>query len=92
MRKVKRVNGNRIRFYCPACECSHVVELGEGKWKWNGDPESPTIEPSVAINVGSKNPQAVICHGTVTKGKIQYCKDCTHGLANQTVELPEIPY
>lgn len=30
------------------------------------------------------------CHSIVTNGKIQFLSDCTHELAGQTVELPEI--
>lgn len=32
----------------------------------------------------------VICHSFVTDGRIQYLGDCTHAMAGQTVELPEI--
>lgn len=31
-----------------------------------------------------------ICHSFITDGKIQYLSDCTHELAGQTIELPEI--
>ena len=31
-----------------------------------------------------------ICHSFITDGKIQYLSDCTHALANQTIELPEV--
>ena len=30
-----------------------------------------------------------ICHSFVTNGRIQFLSDCTHALANQTVDLPE---
>lgn len=32
----------------------------------------------------------VRCHSFVKDGKIQFLNDCTHGLAGQTVELPEV--
>lgn len=32
-----------------------------------------------------------ICHSFVTDGRIQFLSDCTHELANQTVELPDYP-
>jgi hypothetical protein len=32
-----------------------------------------------------------VCHSFVTDGRIQFLSDCTHGLAGQTVELPEFP-
>jgi hypothetical protein len=31
-----------------------------------------------------------VCHSFVKNGKIQFLNDCTHKLAGQTVELPEI--
>jgi predicted RNA-binding Zn-ribbon protein involved in translation (DUF1610 family) len=30
------------------------------------------------------------CHSFVTDGRIQFLSDCTHALAGQTVDLPEI--
>lgn len=41
-----------------------------------------------------KHPEALVpfkcgvCHSFVTDGKIQFLPDCTHGLAGQTVEIP----
>jgi len=29
-----------------------------------------------------------VCHSFITDGRIQYLGDCTHALANQTVDLP----
>jgi hypothetical protein len=31
-----------------------------------------------------------VCHSFIRDGKIQFLGDCTHALAGQTVELPEI--
>jgi Family of unknown function (DUF6527) len=31
-----------------------------------------------------------VCHSFVTNGKIQFLTDCTHALAGQTVDLPDI--
>lgn len=31
-----------------------------------------------------------ICHSFVTDGRIQFLGDCTHALAGQTVDLPEL--
>ena len=30
------------------------------------------------------------CHSFVTDGRIQFLSDCTHALAGQTVDLPDI--
>jgi hypothetical protein len=39
-----------------------------------------------------ENPYDVhdVCHSFVTDGRIQFLGDCTHALAGQTVDLPEI--
>lgn len=34
--------------------------------------------------------KCTVCHSFVTDGKIQFLSDCTHALAGQTVELPEM--
>ncbi len=31
-----------------------------------------------------------ICHSFIKDGQIQFLSDCTHSLASQTVELPEV--
>lgn len=31
-----------------------------------------------------------LCHSFVIDGRIQFLPDCTHGLAGQTVDLPEL--
>ena len=31
-----------------------------------------------------------VCHSIINDGKIQYLSDCTHELAGQTVELPNL--
>lgn len=31
-----------------------------------------------------------VCHSFVTDGRIQYLNDCTHSLAGQTIDLPEL--
>lgn len=32
-----------------------------------------------------------VCHSFVTDGRIQFLGDCTHALANQTVDIPPMP-
>lgn len=38
---------------------------------------------------GQGNLIPYVCHSYVTDGRIQFLSDCTHALANQTVDLPE---
>lgn len=74
-------------------------------WTFNGDFERPTIRASVLTQFRhpqghtNENPAPVgydgpyvtdVCHSFITDGFIQFLSDCTHELAGQTVELPEI--
>ena len=73
-------------------------------WNFDGNLLSPTITPSLNISWGKqadpnwKEPDgddagpnwSGRCHSIVTNGYISFCGDCTHSLAGQTVELPEI--
>jgi hypothetical protein len=37
-----------------------------------------------------KGPECVICHSFVRDGRIEFLSDCTHALAGQTVDLPDV--
>lgn len=50
--KLRSVEGNRVMFWCPGCDCAHSVRVGEGTgpfWTWNGDAERPTFSPSILV-------------------------------------------
>lgn len=91
--------GDSVYFYCPACKSYHSArvrmpaeptqeEIDDqthnryGLWTWNGNEEFPTINPSVLY-------PSIGCHFFIRDGKIQYCGDCNHEYANQTIDLPE---
>ncbi len=38
----------------------------------------------------ANSPFRTCCHTFITDGRIQYLSDCTHQLAGQTIELPEL--
>ncbi len=64
-------------------------------WTWNGDLEHPTLSPSVLVTWdeyenGDAPPTPKRCHSFVRNGQIEFLNDCTHALAGQTVELPEL--
>lgn len=99
MAKLKLITRTRgtYSFFCPACKRRHLVFTAqEGyehvKWDWDGDLNKPTITPSILINPQGKKhvPYIPVCHLFITNGMIQYLDDCTHELAGQTVELPDI--
>lgn len=84
----------------------HVLPIeGPLAWQWNGSLDMPTLSPSLLargtspisgevvdrIMAGEKiEPIPYVCHSFVRDGEIQFLDDCTHKLAGQTVELPEI--
>ena len=93
-----------VIFWCPGCERPHRVGVEAPAavlWEYNGDPDRPTFKPSVKITYNGKDAGQVredgrcappsICHLFVTDGQIQFLGDCTHALAGQTVELPDLP-
>lgn len=80
-----------IVFDCPGCASIHMLPVtGPRAWGWNRDLERPTLTPSIFVNVGGSNPAEPICHSFVTDGKIRYLADCTHAMAGQTVDLPDV--
>jgi hypothetical protein len=86
-------------FDCPGCENGHVVPIHPfvnkdgASWKFSGDVDKPTFSPSIlekiVFNPAANKPN-IVCHSFVTDGKIRFLSDCTHPLAGQNVELPDI--
>lgn len=60
----------------------HYVPGQEGKDCWC------TFEKRTGRKAGFK---CSVCHSFVTDGRIQFLSDCTHPLAGQTVDLPDLP-
>ena len=69
-------------------------------WGFNGDMERPVFSPSIlsrqsgAMVDGVRGPDFV-CHSFIgcngaQPGQIVFLDDCTHALAGQTVDLPEL--
>ncbi|MBT2326141.1 ammonia monooxygenase [Variovorax paradoxus] len=75
-------------FHCPGCDGKHAVGTGPGGWGWNGSHDAPTLTPSVKVT-GGGDPH-YCCHSFVREGRIEFLGDCTHALAGQTVDLPDL--
>jgi hypothetical protein len=95
IREQKYYNGTRsMIFECPGCEMLHIVYVDGAKhpvWQWNGSMEKPTFSPSVLVTYPwGESREERRCHSFVTDGRIQFLDDCTHKLAGQTVDLPDI--
>lgn len=92
--KLQKQTRGTFFFFCPGCKSQHLVwTKNEGYnhqiWEYNGDLERPTVTPSLLLT--APYPEGMrVCHSLITDGKIQFLSDCTHELAGQTVELPEI--
>lgn len=82
--------GDSWHFECPGCGYGHPFRVdGDASlplWTWNGSTEAPTFQPSLMVNGSIPDRR---CHSIVTDGKIQFLQDSFHGLAGQTVDLPD---
>lgn len=94
------------RFQCPGCNDEHRLAVAPHKnsfgasWSFNGNTAAPTFSPSFLQRVGPFPPDCnpanlnsdrlLICHSFIRDGRIQFLGDCTHKLAGQTVELPDL--
>lgn len=96
MAKIKKVPVSETRhqylFNCPGCDQEHA--FNDVIWTWNENYDRPTLYPSYLMH-GYKfdkdhNSVPFVCHSYIENGMIKYLTDCTHSLAGQTVELPEI--
>lgn len=97
-KKLRSVRGGHAH-YCPGCERMHVIP---DSWKFDGNVDCPTFDPSVNITYpgpdagkmgddGHRAPQAC-CHYFLKAGILNFCGDSTHKLAGlQSVELPDLP-
>lgn len=58
MPKFKEVLPGYYEFHCPGCRQSHLVNTNPdfgGVWEFNSDVNSPTVSPSLLVNVGGLN-------------------------------------
>lgn len=80
-------DGALVMFFCPGCKEQHTLTVeGPGAWDWNRDLDKATFEQAVCIEFGPKHR----CHSYIENGQIRFLDDCTHELAGQTVDVPEI--
>lgn len=87
-----KISQHGVRFWCPGCKGYHLVPIKPARtdgWDFTGDAKRPTLSPSILVNESRTGIQPR-CHSFVRDGKIQFLSDCTHELAGQTVDLPDI--
>lgn len=86
-----------VSWHCPGCDDEHVVPTtGANAWGFNEDLERPTLTPSIlyyphkTFLKDSSVGDTPRCHTFIREGRIEFLSDCTHALAGQTVDVPEI--
>lgn len=93
MTVMSNADGDRVLWWCPACDCAHAVPVKPGDpngWDFNGDMESPTLAPSVLVYEHKASPpfrDQPRCHTFIRKGNVEFLSDCSHALAGRTVPL-----
>lgn len=99
----RRADGYRESYWfrCPGCRTDHLIitkATHQSIWEWNGSLDSPTFSPSIKVGgvleAFDKNSpdygKPYCCHFFVKDGRIQFLPDCTHAMAGQTIEMPEV--
>lgn len=61
-------------------------------WKWNGSFDKPTFTPSLLILGDKDGQQITLCHSVITDGVINFCGDCQHKMAGQSVPMTPCPW
>jgi len=90
--------GNRFCHYCPGCKQLHGFYVDSpnpsngARWQFDGNLSAPTFNPSMNITAHDEEYGIHdVCHYFLRAGKLQFLSDCTHKLAGQEVELPDLP-
>ncbi len=72
----------------PTFDPSIDVKIGHYTGRLLQPPHCDTCND--AIN-GRYKSECLHCHSWVRNGRIEFLNDCTHDLANKTVDLPDLP-
>lgn len=103
---IVRVRGAALWLWCPACEDTHRITVGQSdSWTWDGNEAAPTISPSILVQGVQWDESSdfhkprhhiatgeqTICHSLVRSGVWEFLGDCTHDLAGQKVSLVPLP-
>lgn len=79
----------QYQLMCPGC--GHPHTFSPNVHQFDGNMERPTINPSLLVTwTWGPEREPRRCHSYVRDGRIEFLTDCTHHMAGQTVELPEI--
>ena len=87
-----------LMFVCPGCldiypgsTGLHMLPVNSAdktpSWEFDGNLETPTLSPSILTRYGEGRQ----CHSFLRNGKFQFLDDCSHSLAGQVVDIPDLP-
>lgn len=87
-----------LMFVCPGCDKDgrgglHMLAVNSNtkkpSWDFNGNLEKPTLSPSILTRFETTS-GLFICHSFLRDGVFEFLNDCTHHLAGQHVEIPDL--
>lgn len=86
---IRKTNSGGHIHWCDGCEELHLVPHD---WMFNGSYLEPEFNPSVkhTWNYTEDGRPDRVCHYFIRKGQIEYCGDCFHSLAGQTLQLRDL--
>lgn len=64
------------------------VNIGKPSWKFDGNLDAPTLEPSILTHETKVTPR---CHSYLRAGVFEFLGDCTHPLVGQHVPMLDLP-
>ena len=83
-----------VVFFCNGCGHEHAIPYTNvrphvpGRWFFDENFESPTIEPSLLVFGWDGKTHE--CHVVITNGVLNYQSDCAHSLAGQSVPMQDV--
>jgi hypothetical protein len=104
--KLRSVQGQHFAHWCPGCGQMHGVPVSWNfDGNYDAPTVSPSVRITGKqtlkdekgewtgewVRDASGNAVDMCCHYILTAGQLNFCGDCTHALAGQTVPLPDLP-
>lgn len=86
-------HSDRYELLCKPCGHHNIPKVGKpgANWTFNGDFTNPSFTPSMnetrTLTNDDDSKTVYRCHFVLTNGVMNYCSDCTHNLAGQSIPL-----
>ncbi len=108
MSRLRRATGNHYNFWCPGCQEMHTFgPQWQFNGNMELPTFEPSLSIKSGHYAKAEGPcwctwkdeqgnpapfKCYHCHLKLKNGKLEFLPDCTHSLAGQTVDLPEVPF